>query len=216
MKKLISLMLAIVLCVALAAPAFAADEFVPSVSYKLEPRLISGFGANNEDVLGCLEITAIAEALDLNSDVRENIREDLVAAYDKIINGEIEFPYDTKKFVIRDLIDITFDKEICEANGHQHLPMKLTFDLGVGADALVQAYTYKNEKLDAVKEVTNNGDGTVTCVFEHLCPVLFVVNRTTADGTPNTGDNSAIGLYVAMMALSLCAGAALLSLRKKA
>ena len=196
-------MLAIVLCVALACPAFAADQSVPSVSYKDGPAIITAIDANNGDAKGCIIVTTIAQAVDKNTSISEEIRKILLDTYDGLLQGTIEVPYEVNKFVIRELVDIRFDKEFCESVGHEHLPMTVDFELGVDKDALVQVYTYRNEKIEPIKSVENNGDGTVTCVFEQLCPVLFVVGRTDANGNPNTGDNSMIKLCIAMLVISM-------------
>ena len=53
--------------------------------------------------------------------------------------------------------------------------LELTFDLGVVADAeiFVQTYDEAANEWSPIVSVVNNGDGTVTCVFEHLCAIEF-------------------------------------------
>ena len=51
--------------------------------------------------------------------------------------------------------------------------LELTFDLGVVADAqiYVQSYDETTKEWSPIVSTVNNGDGTVTCVFEHLCAI---------------------------------------------
>jgi hypothetical protein len=66
--------------------------------------------------------------------------------------------------------------------------------------------TYKNNEWNPVVSTVNNGDGTVTCTFEHLCPVEFSVK--TADEPPvQTGDDSGkdLLLWGAVAAVALVA-----------
>ena len=48
-------------------------------------------------------------------------------------------------------------------------------DLGVVADAQIFVSTYDEttKEWSPIVKTVNNGDGTVTCTFEHLCAVAF-------------------------------------------
>ena len=52
---------------------------------------------------------------------------------------------------------------------------EITFDLGVVAEAQIYAATYDEatKEWTPVVKTVNNGDGTVTCTFEHLCAISF-------------------------------------------
>ena len=68
----------------------------------------------------------------------------------------------------------------------------------------------------------NNGDGTVTCVFEHFCPVAFCVEVTEDSGDngesggglnpPQTGDEMGgqMLIWISAMVLSMVGMVALL------
>ena len=58
--------------------------------------------------------------------------------------------------------------------------LELTFDLGVVADAQIFTQTYDEEKdeWEPIVSTVNNGDGTITCVFEHLCAIEFSMPLT--------------------------------------
>ena len=81
--------------------------------------------------------------------------------------------------------------------------LELTFDLGVKAGADVYAMTYKDSEWNPIVSCKNNGDGTVTCVFEKLCPVEFSV-QTTSEPPVQTGDTGNLSLWglVALGALA--------------
>ncbi len=51
----------------------------------------------------------------------------------------------------------------------------MTLELGIEADAKLMALVYVDGAWTEVKDVENNGNGTVTCLFEDICPVAFVV-----------------------------------------
>ena len=95
--------------------------------------------------------------------------------------------------------------------------LSLTFDLGVGADVPVSVLCYVDGQWVEIYSVTNNGDGTVTCVFEKLCPIAFAVPANALENTPATGDNSTaeLGLWIGLLAASFVAVAVLVIFRRK-
>ena len=104
-------------------------------------------------------------------------------------------------------------------NTDKNLTVK--FNLGVSADTELLVKTYNDGTWSDIKSVVNNGDGTVTCEFEHLCPVLFAVkNPQGSTIPPKTGDTSGkyMPLWIGTMAVSGVALVALVvvALKKKA
>lgn len=208
MKKLICFITVLLLCVNMAMPAYAAeDNFVPSITYKPNPEIIPVPGEDLQEYLGVirdatgkilgyleegyLEITPIAHIWDEVNKVSEAVRQLLQSVYDGLNDGSIEIPYDKHEadldpanMVIRDLFDARFtDKKYDEMLEPDGVVLELTFDLGVVADAEVYVQTYDEEtgEWEPIVETVNNGDGTVTCTFEHLCAIAFSmpVNATT-------------------------------------
>lgn len=250
MKKVISLILALMLCFGVCGVAYAAeDDFVPSISYKPGPDIETGKddagrttvgtivdsegnvidyiyaeGENGEDV-ECLVITTIAEALeDVPTGIPEDAEELLEYVYEELLEDRMELPFeDPDDMAIIQLVDATF---LCEGTtvGIDHEAMlepegvclELTFDLGVGADVTVTVMCYVDGQWVEVPTV-NNGDGTVTCLFEKICPIAFAVPTDSFVQTPPTGDNSAaeLGLWIALLAVSSVALAALVIFRRK-
>lgn len=243
MRKVISLIMALMLCFSVCGVAYAAeDDFVPSISYKPGPDVETGKDDTGRTTVGtivdeegetvdyiyedeeCLVITTIAEALeDVDTGIPDDAEELLEDVYEQILEGTMELPFENPdEMTIIQLIDATF---LCDGTttGIDHEAMiepegiclELTFDLGVDADVTVTVMCYVDGKWVEVPTI-NNGDGTVTCVFEKICPIAFAVPTKTVQ-TPPTGDDSAVelGLWIAMLTASTVALAALLIFRRK-
>ena len=168
MKKVICLVLAILVCASLAAPALA-DAFVPSITYKGTPDVDTAVSESNQP-LSCVNITSVAEAKKDNTE--ENAL--LVKLYDELVDGTTDLPYekiegiDAEKMVIRELILLS-----C-TDGEDHGMATVTLDLGVAADVVVVVMSYENGEWVPVADVVNNGDGTVTFTVK-LGPVAIAV-----------------------------------------
>lgn len=219
MKRILSLITAMVLCVALLSSFAFAEGFVPSIGDKDHPEIVPGedgsvgyiIGEGDKIVSnveeGCLVITPVSDA-ETSTEIPEDAREALLDVYDQLVNGNMELPYDSSvnpdDMVIRDLFDLSF---LCAehpellAAGNQ---LQLTFDLGVSAGDVVVAMVYVDGQWISV-ELVNNGDGTVTCLFDQVCPVVFAVKQT--ETPPQTGDfgGNDILLWALLMAGSVIA-----------
>ena len=167
----------------------------------------------------CLVITPIAE-VDTSTRIPEIAREILREVYSQLKSGVMELPsskidkkYNTGNMVVRDLFDVSF---LCEEHpkmlAEEGVTLKLTFDLGVAEGETVVVMVYMGGMLSRARssvsgewvpvEAVNNGDGTVTCVFEDVCPVAFSV-PTGVTPPEKTGDVS--GLHWALIALGALA-----------
>lgn len=202
MKRILFLIVAMTLCISLLAPAVFAEDFVPSIGDKDHPeivpvggdvigQIIGADGAVISDVQsGCLVITPVSEA-NSSSDIPADAKDILLDVYEKLSNGSMNLPYDSSlnpdDMVIRDLFDMSFlcteHPEMLNNGG----TLKITFDLGVTAGDTVVAMVYVGGKWVQV-DLTNNGDGSVTCLFGQICPVAFAVKQT--ETPPHTGDFS--------------------------
>lgn len=195
MKKKFVVALALALCIAIALPVAAlADAFVPSVTYKGGPEVETGSSmtdgdgnviADAETLKGCVIITTVEQARDKVTDISQEDRDLLIEVYEKLKEGEMKLPVDG---VIRDLVDISFKYNGCrllpETHGDKPAGLaqpgvKLTLHLDmyqdVEADSGLKVLTYIGETWEEIEEVVINEDGTLTCVFEDICPVAFVV-----------------------------------------
>lgn len=190
MKKKFVVTLALALCIAIALPVAAvATGFVPSITYKGGPgvddaQMTDVNGVVMEGVDGCVVVTSIEQAREKKTDISQEDRDLLIEVYEKLEKGEMTLPIEDE-YVIRDLVDVSFEYNDCrlkEDHGNKPAGLKqegvvltLKFDLGIEADANLTVMTYIDEEWTEIEKVTNNGDGTVTCVFEDICPVAFAV-----------------------------------------
>lgn len=225
MKKFIVCLVVMMLCLSMAAPAFATD-FTESVEYKDAPTIVPIVDEDGNPRPGavkdedgniisyldedCIVITSVADA-DISTEIPKDAKNLLLWLYQQLMKGDMKMPYElhnptygSDDMVIRDMFDVTFlcgdHPKMLEKAG---VVLVLTFDLGVKPGQDVSVMTYKEEDggWADIHDIVNNGDGTVTCVFEHLCPVAFSV--AVGDGPTQTGDTNTFSIFgiVALVAL---------------
>lgn len=219
MKRFFAIITVVMMCISLAVPALAAQEFMPSVTNKPAPDIIPvldpegnphiGLIRNEDGEIvdyvdeGCLIITPVSE-VETSTEIPEDSRVILRDVYSKLTAGTMTIPYekhnadlDSSTMVIRDLFDATF---VCQEHPAMLEPegvtLELIFDLNVKAGVNVYAMTYKESEWNPIVSCVNNGDGTVTTVFEKLCPVEFSVSTavTPPSGTGDVGNMSLWGI----------------------
>ena len=261
MRKTISLLSALILCLGMALTVFG-TEFVPSITYKPTPEvekatLVVPQQSDAEkpeeqekiDIQGCIVITSITQAEEKTTDITQEDRDLLLDVYAKLSDGsmdlfsipeeyfenqqtepagtavpgetaavpetEVTHPnmglsYENKNYVVVQLVDVSFAKTVCIDVGHAHKEVleredvnaTLDFDLGVSADAVVVVLHFHDGKWIPVTSTVNNGDGTVTCEFEHFCPVAFCIEAEGLEA-PQQEDFSWL---IWLVLLVVCAG----------
>lgn len=245
MKRIISLLVALVVVLSVPFSCLAAVDFVQSITYKPAPGLTIIEEEDGDKIIGyirdeegnivttehencthtdCIIVTPVSEAKTTTKIPRETA-DSLLEEYNKLtdpsyklsnvegldekVKNETEKKYGADDLVIRDMFNIT---EVCD-NIKLHLPkdgytLELTFNVGIGKDDYITAMVYNNGKWTPIKGMVNNGDGTVTCFFDSLGHVAFLVPVDAPSGNvPTTGDTSVqnnIILWVAIMAVSTC------------
>ena len=218
MRKIICLLCALVLCMTLACPVFAAQNtFVPSITYKDSPD-VDDAQMGGQSTSACLVISSIEDAREAGANASEDQLE-LLNLYDQIQKGTMNLPLD-KSFVIRDLVSVTLDDVACVDPNHGHEEwlsqpgncINVTFDLKIGRGVDVKVLVYVDGQWVSAEKVVNNGDGTITCTLEDLGILAFCV-QDAAD-TPQTGDSGVI-LWVAIMVACAAAVVVVLVLRRK-
>lgn len=240
MKRLISLVIAIVICVSLACPVWAAESgFVPSISYKTSPEIVPVQDDQGADAYGvlrdadgnvvaylgheCLKITPVADALDEEKTVEEEIRNRLLFVYNGLNDGTVGVPYDgdleKNNVAVRDLFDIVW---ICEEHKalfeQEGVTLDITFDLGIMEDVNICVMTYDETSgtWESIVKAVNNGDGTVTCTFSHFCVVAFsMITPVAAAATSTSGGSIAIWIVLFLLAAIAVAVILILKNRKK-
>jgi hypothetical protein len=136
----------------------------------------------------CIVVTNVLQAEEKQTDISQETRDLLIDVYNQLVDGTMTLPIE-ESFSVRDLVDVSFAYEACELqedHGNKAkilalpgITLSIDFDLGVDADEELVAMTYVDVDGEMqwveIESVTNNGDGTVTCVFEDICPVAFAV-----------------------------------------
>lgn len=230
MRRTIAMAVVLVLCFVFACPVFA-TEFVPSIGDKNAPELVTTTDEDGNVVIGhvvdkdgnvmdnihehCLVVTPVSQAK-TSTLIPDDAEEMLLYVYGELKEEDMQIPYekfnanlDPDKMVIRDLFDASW---LCEEHPEMVAPagvyVKLTFNLGISADTDIYVATYKNHEWNPIVSTTNNGDGTVTCLFEDFCPISFSVPIGSDTPPAQTGDSADITLWIVLMAVSavaLCA-----------
>lgn len=239
MRKAICMITVLLVCVSLVCPVFAAEEFVPSISYKGVPEIVALNDEDDSEEIGvirdasgaivsyvyeeCLLMTPVARAAD-DANIPADAKNELLTVYTALNEGTMNLPYGSdvkaEDMVIRDLFDLSWT---CTSHNHPEslepagVVLELTLDLGVAEDTDVVVMTYKNDAWGEIAGVKNNGDGTVTCTFEHLCPVSVSVLSETAGIPDDTGDKigTNLGLWIALMTVSAVAVVVMIASRRK-
>lgn len=222
MKKGIVVIALLAICVSLVCPAFAAeDTFVPSIGYKDGPEIIDA-ELETEDVEACLVVTSLKGAAEKTTDISQAARDQLLQVYEKLNSGEVKLP-GADGYVIRELVDVSWKQIGCVEEKHTHeddlekegVVVDIDLEMGIDANTDILVYAYRDGQWTLIESAKNNGDGTVTCVFEHFCPVAFAVREQT--GGSQTGDTArgSLILWGVLMAVSLVAIIVLAIRRKK-
>lgn len=226
MKRVIVCITVLVMLLSLCVPAMAAD-FTPSVNNKPAPEIVPTPGGDGQPAIGilrdqnnqivgyvyeeCLVITPVSQ-VDQSTTIPQASKDLLKDIYNKLTNGQMTLPYESVNpnmnpgnMVIRDLFDASW---LCgdhpEVLSRPGTTLQLTFDLGVAPGTEVVTMTYVNGQWVPVVSTVNNGDGTVTCVFEEICPIAFSVRSNVTESEP-TADLSMLPWLI----IALCAVAAL-------
>ena len=246
MKKVMSIVVAMLLCLSLVLPVCAAevgDGFVPSITYKPNPEFVPVYDEAGNEYIGvirdaegnildyishsCLLITPIAHVWDEDIEVPEDVERLLLFLYNGLNDGSIVVPYekheanlDPANMVIRDLFDVRWNcEEHAKSLDAPGVVLELTFDLGVVPEAQIYVQTYDEPTgiWEPIVSSVNNGDGTVTCIFEHLCGVEFSMPLTltpaVAEQAQQQGPN--VLPWIIVLALAAIAAVGVIIAKKK-
>lgn len=214
MKKIVTSLLAFVMCLSMVCPVFAAN-FVPSITVKPAPGIVSTPDEEGNDVIGQITDkdgnvigTEYADHIIITPVSSENASEQLKKLYDDFVAGNIKvsdiIPDGT--WVIKDMFEISSNCDDLNKN----LPgnkIDLVLDAGVAAGVAAKVMVYVDGQWKLLDNVVNNGDGTLTCTFEQLGPVSILVPGEEA-GTPATGDINSTQIVM----WTVIAGASLLAM----
>lgn len=189
MKKMVSLLVAVLLCMVMVLPVAATEaDFTPSVGYKevpdvLEADIVKGDGTN-VDTEPCYEL------LKMDADFINNIQLNTGSG-----------------MVIRDVFELSmYCQEGKEAMEEEDTFLKITFDLDLKNDDVVEVWVQVDGEWVQMEAVIND-DGSLTVLFSELGPVAIAVNGEILDQdeVPQTGDDSQITVWIVVMAVAAVA-----------
>ena len=148
---------------------------------------------------GSMELFALPEGMvDKKDDSTEPTYKDMGMTFDR------------ENYAVFQLVDVSFRQSGCVSPRHLHkeglaregVTVELEFDVGVTQDANVLVLWFDGEQWAPVESTVNNGDGTVTCVFEDLCPVAFCIEAEA----PEAPEQPDYGWLLWLCLLLACAG----------
>lgn len=242
MRRVICLLTVLTLCLSIAVPAFAAENgFVPSITYKPNPEIVLVEDVAGQEAIGvihgkdgnvvsyvghgCLMITPVANIWDEEVEVPADVERLLTFVYEELNDGAMELPYeklgedvDASNMVIRDLFDARW---VCldhpEMLEEEHVTFDITFDLGIMPDTQIHAMTYDEETKEwsPIVKTVNNGDGTVTCTFEHLCAVAFSMPVAAAPVPTDDAPTPNLWPWILLLILAVICVIVVLIIKKK-
>lgn len=221
MKKIVVILSAILLVVALAVPSFAAG-FTPSVEQKGAPTVVSATDADgNAFADGEVIVTPVSAADSADAAIADGLK----AAYEQIKAAatltdiapsigdylkEIGSEASVEDLVVRDLFDVSVTGVAAESS-----PITVRFNLGLSQSAtLIVLHNYEGSNWEIIPDdrVVQNADGTVDVTFDSLSPIAFVVDSTETDTSASTDANAPTSPQTGDSSLPPVAGAGLIAL----
>lgn len=179
---------------------------------------------DHHKVGNCLIVTSVPQAVEKTTDIYQESRDTLIQIYEELQDGSMELPLDDD-YVIRELIDISFQITPCVGENHFHkeelekedTTVVVTFDLGLKPDAEIVVLSWQDGEWVEVLCEINRHDGSVICTFENEGPVVFCVDPDSIIDPPKTGDHMGAGLllWCLLLVVSLAAMACLLKFRRR-
>ncbi len=190
---------------------------------KFVGKIIDGDGEIKKKVpTGKLLVTPIAD-IDKEDELDQATKDELKAAYNeltkkdkklssicpelnKLVADNLGDGKDADNLVIRDFFDVTIiGDEYKEELKKQNHKFVVDLKVPVDKDAFVAATVFVDGKWQLV-ETVNNGDGTITCSFDSVCPVaLFVEGTGGSDNPPPTGIGYENFTWIMLAIISLAA-----------
>lgn len=219
MKKAISLILSLIMVFGLSVSAFAAeDDFRPSVDSKDHPVIVpQDFNGISFDALILDENNEVIEGIHIVTERRPD-GDIIITAYSEIevADERVNVVYMQTSYkeilsarslkelneliplgmIVRDFFDITLVgtyKDIFK----EGKKLQIKFDIGAQLKEKLMVLTRCSDESgwEFVESVTINPDGTVTVIFDRLCPVIFLTEDTGAVQSPATSDFTTTALW---------------------
>lgn len=240
MKKALSLILSIIMVFSFSAVAFAAEgDFRPSVDSKDHPVIVpQDFNGVSFDALILDENDEVVEGIHIVTEKKpdgqiivtayseKGIADDRVdvvyfeASYQEILDaGSLKELNDLIPLgmIVRDFFDITLVGAYNDIF-KEGKKLQIKFDIGAQLKEKLMVLTRCSDESgwEFVESVTVNPDGTVTVVFDRLCPVIFLTEDTGAVQSPATSDFASTALWSLAIIFGLGSVCMIIASKKRA
>ena len=154
----------------------------------------------------CIIITPVGEAEE-SKDLSEEKKDALLEQYEKLSDPDTKVSQLVPDFkddlVVKDLFDVTVNCSELSEELHNGETVDVVLKTTLAKDADVSAMVYVDGKWTKIP-AKNNGDGTITLTISGDGIVALLVPAEAVDmETPETGDNSNVMLWSAIMLASL-------------
>ncbi|MBR5880216.1 MAG: hypothetical protein IKZ16_00895, partial [Clostridia bacterium] len=161
-------------------PALAAEGiFIPSMGYELKSVTVGG-----KDVTEYFVNSTVPEAKEGTTDIAQEERDQLIAAYEALGLGDAELPVEGD-YIFEDMsaISVLADCDNAELLAALENGEEITVVLDPNLEKVdnLVAYVYVNGAWEKVEKFTVNNDGTVTCVLKELGPIVFATAEGVAE-----------------------------------
>lgn len=240
MKKALSLILSIIMVFSISAVAFAAeDDFRPSVDSKDHPVIVpQDFNGVSFDALILGENNEVIEGIHIVTEKKPD-GQIIVTAYSEIevADERVNVVYMQASFeeilsarslkelneliplgmIVRDFFDITLVgafKDIFKEG--KKLQIKFDIDAQLKEKLMVLTRCSDESGWEFVESVTINPDGTVTVIFDRLCPIIFLTEDTGAVQSPATSDFASTTLWSLAIIFGLGSVCMIIASKKRA
>jgi hypothetical protein len=222
MKKVLTLMLALVMVIGVSVNALAATGgFVGSVSGKPGPDLV-GFDRLENDCDVDVVVTPYGDKDSLADEERELLEDayNQIKDCDNLTELNLELKEIAEKLGIdgEDLsVSDLFNLGLTDCDEHDgHKPFEITLSADALANFAGLMYMNADGEWVMVDDVVIDGN-TLKFTTDYFGPYAIVVNNSDMEGTeiPKNGDNSMVQLYAVVMAVSAAAVAVLAVKSKK-
>lgn len=209
MKKVISCLLVLVLCLSASVTVMADSvEFVPSITYKPAPEVVATMPEGHED---CIVVTPVS---DEDAEELKGLYSELTGDGVKLseecpdLNDMVSEALGENKtaddLVVRDLFHIGADCDELDEYMNADGTVKVTFASTVAEGESVFAMMYADGAWKAI-DATNNNDGTITVAVKEWGSVAIMVPASVGSDDTQTGETSDTILWVTVMGVALVA-----------
>ncbi len=214
MKKVLAIVLALVMVTSLSITTFAKGGFIVSPSNNDGPTL-EDFKNESEDCTGVIVVTPYHDrdnldptAKDLIEDAYDRIKgtDDLTNLTDELEDVAKKNNVDPDNLGVSNLFDVSYEG-CTDHNSHGPFTITISDDTAENFIALMQ---WNGTSWTIIKNVVITGN-KLTFTSDQFGPYAIV----TATGSPSTGDNVDLVLYITLMVVSAAALVTVLVIYKK-